>query len=128
MTRALRLRVIFLPLGLGGCGALKLGVMNAAGPIAAAEWNLYLRLAVVLIFVAAPVLLLTPLMAWHYRQANKNNKFKPKWNFSWSLEGLIWFPLRVLSLAWPFYCGTRPTGSIRTGHSYRRSRRSKSKR
>lgn len=92
MTRALRLRVIFLPLGLGGCGALKLGVMNAAGPIAAAEWHLYLRLAVVLIFVAAPVLLLTPMMAWHYRQANKNNKFKPKWNFSWPLEGLIWVP------------------------------------
>jgi cytochrome o ubiquinol oxidase subunit 2 len=46
----------------------------------------------VLVFVAGPVLLLTPLIAWHYRLSNKKSAFRPKWNFSWTLEGFIWIP------------------------------------
>ena len=45
---------------LSGCDALKLGVMNHAGPIAASQWRLYVIVGIVLIFVAGPVLLLTP--------------------------------------------------------------------
>lgn len=77
---------------LSGCDALKLGVMNYAGPIAASQWHLYVIVAIVLIFVAGPVLLLTPLVAWHYRLSNKKSAFKPKWDFSWKLEGFIWIP------------------------------------
>lgn len=77
---------------LSGCDALKLGVMNHAGPIAASQWHLYVIVAIVLIFVAGPVLLLTPLVAWHYRLSNKKSAFTPKWDFSWTLEGLIWIP------------------------------------
>ena len=77
---------------LGGCDVLKLGVVNHAGPIAASQWHLYLVVGAVLVFVAGPVLLLTPIIAWHYRLANKDSAFKPKWIFSWSLEGLIWIP------------------------------------
>lgn len=92
-SRARALLFAALPLLLlGGCDALKLGVMNHAGPIAAGQWDLYSIVAVVLVFVAGPVLLLTPLMAWHYRLSNKNSAFRPKWDFSWPLEGLIWIP------------------------------------
>ena len=77
---------------LSGCGVLELGVMNHAGPIAATQWQLYLIVGFVLIFVAGPVLLLTPLVAWHYRLSNKSSAYKPKWTFSWILEGLIWIP------------------------------------
>ncbi len=77
---------------LGGCDTLKLSVMNHAGPIAASQWRLYVIVGIVLIFVAGPVLLLTPLIAWHYRLSNKNNAFRPKWNFSWTLEGFVWIP------------------------------------
>lgn len=77
---------------LGSCDTLKLGVMNHAGPIAASQWHLYLVVGAVLLFVAGPVLLLTPIIAWHYRLSNKHDAFKPKWNFSWILEGLIWIP------------------------------------
>lgn len=79
-------------LWLGGCGALKLSVVNHAGPIAASQWHLYIIVGIVLVFVAGPVLLLTPLIAWHYRLSNKNDSFKPNWGFSWTLEGLIWIP------------------------------------
>jgi cytochrome o ubiquinol oxidase subunit 2 len=77
---------------LSGCDALKLGVMNHAGPITASQWHLYVIVGIVLVFVAGPVLLLTPLVAWHYRLSNKNSAFRPKWDFSWPLEGLIWIP------------------------------------
>lgn len=81
-----------LPLLLGGCAAIQLGVVNHAGPVAAAQWHLYLIVAVVLIFVAGPVLLLVPLIAWHYRRSNKGDAYRPDWGFSWPLEILVWVP------------------------------------
>jgi cytochrome o ubiquinol oxidase subunit 2 len=77
---------------LSGCDVLKFSVMNHAGPIAAGQWHLYKIVGIVLIFVAGPVLLLTPLIAWHYRLANKDHAFKSKWNLSWVLEAFIWIP------------------------------------
>ena len=71
---------------------LALGPLNAAGPVADAQRHLYVILAIVLIFVAAPVLLLTPIFAWYYRLANKHNAYRPHWQFSWWLEGLMWIP------------------------------------
>ena len=88
-----RLAVALPMVLLGGCAALKLGVVNHAGPIAASEWHLYIIVGAVLVFVAGPVLLLTPIFAWHYRLANKNKStFKPEWIFSWPLEAFIWLP------------------------------------
>jgi cytochrome o ubiquinol oxidase subunit 2 len=80
------------PLLLGGCDALNRGVMNHAGPIAASQWHLCVIVGIVLVFVAGPVLLITPLIAWHYRLSNKHSAFRPKWDFSWPLEGFIWIP------------------------------------
>jgi cytochrome o ubiquinol oxidase subunit 2 len=80
------------PLLLGGCDVLRLGVANHAGPVAEGQWHLLLIVGAVLAFVAAPVWLLTPLIAWHYRIGKKGNVYKPEWTFSWPLEGLIWIP------------------------------------
>lgn len=94
--KASRGRTLFfalLPLILlSGCAALKLSVMNYAGPIAASQWRLYVIVGIVLIFVAGPVLLLTPIIAWRYRLSNKHHAFRPNWRFSWTLEGFIWIP------------------------------------
>ena len=96
MTRLARQRAIVIaavmPLLLGGCEVFNLGVMNHAGPVAESQWHLYLVVGAVLLFVAGPVLILTPIVAWHYRISNKHNAFKPDWNFSWPLEILIWIP------------------------------------
>jgi cytochrome o ubiquinol oxidase subunit 2 len=100
-ARWLRIAVPLAPL-LSGCAVLKLGVVNHAGPIAASQWHLYLIVGAVLLFVAGPVLLLTPIIAWHYRLANKNSVFKPKWIFSWPLEGLIWIPPTGIVIALGF--------------------------
>lgn len=94
MKALLGCRVLAIPLLflLSGCDALKLSVMNHAGPIAASQWHLYVIVGIVLVFVAGPVLLLTPIIAWHYRLSNKHSAFRPNWDFSWPLEGLIWIP------------------------------------
>ena len=82
-----------LPLALlPGCSALRMGVMNHAGPVAETQWHLYLIVGAVLVFVAAPVLILTPIIAWHYRLSNKRNAFRPKWDFSLVIEAFIWIP------------------------------------
>jgi cytochrome o ubiquinol oxidase subunit 2 len=77
---------------LGGCDALRLGFLNAAGPVAGGERHLFIIVSIVMIFVAGPVLLLTPIIAWYYRLSNKNSDYRPEWEFSWPLEGLIWIP------------------------------------
>ncbi|AYJ84595.1 ubiquinol oxidase subunit II (plasmid) [Sphingomonas paeninsulae] len=81
---------------LSGCDVLRLGVVGHAGPVAEGQWHLYLVVGAVLIFVAGPVLLLTPIMAWHYRLSNTKSAFKPKWDFSWWIEALIWIPPIVI--------------------------------
>jgi cytochrome o ubiquinol oxidase subunit 2 len=90
------LRSLLVPLSIfpcvSGCAALQLGIVNHAGPVAERQWHLYLVVGSVLIFVALPVLLLTPIVAWHYRLSNKNDAVRPNWNFSWIIEGLIWIP------------------------------------
>jgi cytochrome o ubiquinol oxidase subunit 2 len=60
--------------------------------IANTQWHLYLIVGAVLVFVAGPVLLLVPIIAWHYRLSNKHDAYRPNWSFSWVLEGLIWIP------------------------------------
>ncbi len=83
---------LILPITLGGCSALSHGFLTAAGPVADNQRHLFGVVAIVLAFVAAPVLLLVPLFAWHYRRANRHHAYRPKWTFSWGLEGLIWIP------------------------------------
>ncbi|MET1757039.1 cytochrome ubiquinol oxidase subunit II [Novosphingobium sp. RD2P27] len=90
-SHSIRALVLLLPL-LGGCSALELGVANHAGPVAAEQWELYLIVAAVLAFVAGPVLILVPLVAWHYRLSNKHYSYRPDWGFSWPLEILVWVP------------------------------------
>lgn len=77
---------------LTGCGVLDHGFLNAQGPVAAQERHLFWIVCGVLVFVAAPVLLLVPLFAYYYRLSNTTNAYRPKWAFSWTLEGFIWLP------------------------------------
>lgn len=86
--------VALLPLG--GCGVLDHGVLGAAGPVADQTRSLFLLVCTILIFVAAPVLLLTPIFAWHYRLSNTKSAYRPQWGFNWPLEGFIWIPPAII--------------------------------
>ncbi len=77
------------------------GFLSPAGPVAAATRHGFLIVCLVMLFVIGPVLLLAPLIAWHYRLSNTRSTYQPQWGFSWPLEGLIWIPpsLIVVGLA-----------------------------
>jgi cytochrome o ubiquinol oxidase subunit II len=91
-----------------GCALTHAGFLNAAGPIAAGERHLLAEVGMVMLFVVGPVLVLTPLFAWHYRLTNAQDAFRPKWNFSWVLEFFIWIPptLIVVGLSVALWIGT----------------------
>lgn len=77
---------------LAGCGVLDRGFLSPAGPVAAVTRNEFLLVCLIMLFVIGPVLLLVPLVAWHYRLSNTKSAYRPQWGFNWSLEGLIWVP------------------------------------
>jgi cytochrome o ubiquinol oxidase subunit 2 len=77
---------------LTGCGVLDRGFLSPAGPIATAIRDEFLRVCLIMLFVVGPVLLLVPLVAWHYRLSNTKSAYRPQWGFNWPLEGLIWIP------------------------------------
>ena len=91
-SKAQRLCAVATALPLAGCSQFHHGVLAAAGPVAEHERHLFLMVCFVMLFVIGPVLLLTPIFAWHYRLANTKSAYRPQWSFSWSLEGLIWIP------------------------------------
>jgi cytochrome o ubiquinol oxidase subunit 2 len=97
----LRLLAPCAGLALAGCGVLDRGFLSPAGPVASGIRDEFFLVCLVMLFVIGPVLILVPLIAWHYRLSNSKSAYRPQWGFSWSLEGLIWIPpvLIVLGLA-----------------------------
>jgi cytochrome o ubiquinol oxidase subunit 2 len=94
--RLASLSAIVALLPLGGCSVLDHGVLGAAGPVADQTRSLFLLVCTILLFVAAPVLLLTPIFAWHYRLSNTKSAYRPQWGFNWPLEGFIWIPPAII--------------------------------
>jgi cytochrome o ubiquinol oxidase subunit 2 len=103
----LRLATTAWLLALGGCSLGQHGFLHAQGPVAGDTRHLFAIVCVILLFVAGPVLLLTPIFAWHYRLSNSASAFRPKWNFSRTLEFFIWIPPAAIviglgALAWNY--------------------------
>jgi cytochrome o ubiquinol oxidase subunit 2 len=81
---------------LSGCSVLSRGFLAPAGPVAVAERHEFYLVCAFMLLVIGPVLLLTPIIAWHYRLANTKSAYRPQWGFSWILEGLIWIPPTII--------------------------------
>jgi cytochrome o ubiquinol oxidase subunit 2 len=89
---------------LGGCGQQWV-LLHPAGPIGAHEKTLILTAWWIMVLVALPVFVLTIWFAWHYRASNKKANYQPNWDFSWSVDAVIWvLPLIAVAilgvLAW----------------------------
>ena len=67
---------------LAGCSPFHHGFLAAAGPVADHERHFFVIVCIVMLFVIGPVLLLTPVFAWHYRLANTKSAYRPQWSFS----------------------------------------------
>ena len=78
---------------LAGCGVFERGfLLSPAGPVARAIHGEFLFVCIVMLFVVGPVLLMVPLVAWHYRLSNTESAYRPQWGFNWPIEALIWIP------------------------------------
>ncbi|MFG6446952.1 ubiquinol oxidase subunit II [Roseateles sp. BYS180W] len=72
-------------------------VMNPSGDIAAQQAKLIVASTLLMLIIIVPVIALTLLFAWRYRQSNKNATYLPDWDHSTRLELVIWgAPLLII--------------------------------
>ncbi|MGD9773610.1 ubiquinol oxidase subunit II [Diaphorobacter sp.] len=80
---------------LAGCS--KAVVLNPAGDIASQQGNLVVTATLLMLIIIVPVIVLTLLFAWKYRQSNTSAEYDPEWHHSTSLELVIWsVPLLII--------------------------------
>jgi cytochrome o ubiquinol oxidase subunit II len=102
LGRAMTARWAFTVLAsslVSGCSPVGLGFLNPAGPVAASERDLFVKVILLMLVVIVPVLVLTPLIAWRYRYKNRDASYQPTWTFSWLPEIFIWgVPVVIVSI------------------------------
>ena len=79
---------------LAGCNTV---VLNAPGDVAAQQGRLVVIATALMLLIIVPVIALTCLFAWRYRQSNKEATYAPDWDHSTALELVIWAaPLLII--------------------------------
>ena len=81
-------------LALGGCNLV---VMDPAGDVARRQADLILWSTGLMLLIIVPVMVLTALFAWRYREGNRDARYEPHWDHSTGLELIIWSaPLLII--------------------------------
>jgi cytochrome o ubiquinol oxidase subunit 2 len=95
LSSILRRGLFVAPLiALAGCDTV---VMNPSGDIAAQQAHLVTVSTLLMLLIIVPVIALTILFAWRYRQSNTAAKYEPDWDHSTRLELVIWgAPLLII--------------------------------
>ncbi len=79
---------------LAGCDWV---VLRPSGDIAMQQRDLIVVSTVLMLLIVLPVMALTALFAWRYRQSNKEATYDPEWHHSTQLELVIWSaPLLII--------------------------------
>ena len=79
---------------LTGCNTV---VMNPSGDIASQQAHLIVVSTLLMLLIIVPVIVLTLVFAWRYRQSNKSATYEPDWDHSTQLELVIWgAPLLII--------------------------------
>ncbi|KAF1047812.1 ubiquinol oxidase subunit II [Xylophilus sp.] len=87
---------------LAGCNTV---VLHPAGDIAAQQGRLVIIATLLMLIIIIPVIVLTLVFAWRYRQSNDKAEYNPEWHHSTKLELVIWsVPLMIIialgSITW----------------------------
>jgi cytochrome o ubiquinol oxidase subunit 2 len=79
---------------LSGCNTV---LLHPSGAIAAQQGHLIVQSTVLMLIIVIPVIALTVVFAWRYRQSNKEATYTPDWDHSTQLELVIWAaPLLII--------------------------------
>jgi cytochrome o ubiquinol oxidase subunit 2 len=93
------LRALLLP----ACAALLAGcdtvLMHPSGDVAAQQGQLVVISTLLMLLIIVPVIVLTLVFAWHYRQSNTEAVYTPDWDHSIGLELVIWAAPLVIIIA-----------------------------
>jgi len=85
-----------LPLGLALAGC-DLVVLAPSGDVAAQQRDLVVIATVLMLLIVVPVMAMTAVVAWRYRQSNASATYTPDWDHSTQLELVIWAaPLLII--------------------------------
>jgi cytochrome o ubiquinol oxidase subunit 2 len=98
MTLKSTIRQLFLTCAvvmLAGCDML---VLNPPGDVAAQQGKLVVTSTVLMLLIIVPVIVLTIVVAWRYRAANRAT-YKPNWDHSTQLELVIWAAPLIIIIA-----------------------------
>ena len=95
--------IIFLIFGLGGLLGLyisthNVGVLEPKGWIADQERHLIYLSSLLMLIIVIPVLILTFVFAWKYREGNKTAKYNPDWEHHYVAE-MCWWGLPFVIIA-----------------------------
>src|SRR3569832_789442 len=79
---------------LSGCNSV---LLNPSGSVAAQQGHLIVQSTFLMLLIVIPVIVLTVVFAWKYRQSNKEATYTPDWDHSTQLELVIWAaPLLII--------------------------------
>ncbi|MGR6429884.1 ubiquinol oxidase subunit II [Rhizobium sp. PAMB 3174] len=71
--------------------------MAPSGDIANQQRDLIVIATILMLLIVVPVIALTLIFAWRYRQSNKSARYEPDWDHSTGLEVVIWAaPLAII--------------------------------
>jgi cytochrome o ubiquinol oxidase subunit II len=93
--RSALLPASLVPAGLlSGCNVV---LLHPSGAVAAQQGHLIIVSTVLMLLIVVPVIVLTGVFAWHYRQSNSAATYAPEWDHSTQLELVIWAaPLLII--------------------------------
>jgi cytochrome o ubiquinol oxidase subunit II len=81
---------------LAGCDLV---VLRPSGDVAAQQSHLIVMSTLLMLLIIVPVIALTLVFAWRYRESNTAARYTPEWDHSVQLELLIWAaPLLIIIL------------------------------
>ena len=94
MKRLTIILLLFIGSLLGGCKAV---VLSPSGDVALQQRDILVQATVLMLLIIVPVMVLTVVFAWRYRQSNTAAVYEPDWNHSTYLELVIWsVPLLII--------------------------------
>ncbi|MFC2967302.1 cytochrome ubiquinol oxidase subunit II [Acidimangrovimonas pyrenivorans] len=99
----LRRGAALLPLAavtlLSGCVEDGTSFLTPHGPVAALQRYHLWEVTLISMIVVLPVLVGVPLLAWRYRYGNAKARYTPEWDFSHTLEWVMWVVPALIVLA-----------------------------
>src|ERR1700712_1121513 len=93
-----RAELVLLPciLLIGGCAG---GVTDPKGPVGVANWTLLGDSLAIMLVIVVPTIITAIGFAWWFRASNTKAQHRPDWEFSGSIELVVWaIPLLTILL------------------------------